>query len=159
LAFLGLLFYGCSKLIPDDPDAGQKKTSSVASLAQAKKPALALPQSKQPAAPIVAYKGYPLTADELFSAYDRNEVSADDLYKDRLLLITGRVGSINKDFTNSIYIEFPSRSNQFEGVHATLLESEKYRAAYVAKGEKLTLSCKGAGKIVTDVFVIDCKIQ
>jgi hypothetical protein len=114
-------------------------------------------QSTTPVAPEPpARKATPVSANDLYSQYDANEVSADDYYKGRSLLVTGRVGSINKGFLDNIYIIMPSSSNPYMGVHAELKRSEKERAGNLRKGEQITLLCIGAGKVLTDVLVKKC---
>lgn len=45
-----------------------------------------------------------ITADELFSAYDTNEVAADNQYKGKDLKISGTIKDIGKDILDNVYI-------------------------------------------------------
>ena len=137
---LGVILMVFIGLIVGPPPAGIKSTQSTTPVA--------------PEAP--ARKATPVSANDLYSQYDANEVSADDYYKGRSLLVTGRVGSINKDFLDKVYIIMPSSSNPYMGVHAELKRSEKERAGNLRKGQQITLLCIGAGKVLTDVIVNKC---
>ena len=99
-----------------------------------------------------------ISADALFSAYDQNEVEADQTYKGRTMTINGRVGSINKDFTNSVYIILPSSQNMFEGVHAEIVDTEAAKSAQLRKGQRISLTCEVEGKVVMDVIAKNCSI-
>lgn len=89
----------------------------------------------------------PVSAATLFADYQANEVSADDSYKGRLLLVSGTVSGIDKDFTGDIVVRFAT-SNQFMPVDATLRSSEKGSAARLSKGSSITLTCKGSGMVI-----------
>jgi len=47
-----------------------------------------------------------LTADELYNAYDDNEVQADRVRKDRRIVLTGRIRDIGKDIAGRAYVTF-----------------------------------------------------
>ena len=99
-----------------------------------------------------------ITADSLFAAYEGNEVAADETFKGRVMEITGRIGTINKDFMDSVYITLPSSENMFMGVHATIVDSETAKAASLRRGGRIRLACEVEGKVVTDVVVKNCRI-
>jgi osmotically-inducible protein OsmY len=99
-----------------------------------------------------------VSAERLFLDYQRNEVSADSMYKGRTLAVMGTVSSINKDFTDSVYLVLET-SNQFMGVHANLRESETSKASTLSKGSTVTVVCEGNGMIVGSPMLKDCVIQ
>jgi osmotically-inducible protein OsmY len=99
-----------------------------------------------------------VSAERLFLDYQRNEVSADSMYKGRTLAVMGTVSSINKDFTDSIYLVLET-SNQFMGVHANLRGSEASKASTLSKGSAVTVVCEGNGMIVGSPMLKDCVIQ
>jgi TPR repeat protein len=108
-------------------------------------------QSSEPAA-------LPVSAEKLFEDYQKNEVAADQIYKDRILSVSGRVKSINKDFADDIYLVLDT-SNEFESVQALLRSSEESRAASLSRGEFLTVVCTGNGMIIGSPMLKDCLIQ
>lgn len=99
-----------------------------------------------------------VSAKQLSSAYEANEVSADNSYKGKRLLVDGVVQSIGKDIMNNVYVVLRGR-NDFQGVHATMMESETGTAAKLSKGDRLTVLCKGNGKMLTDPMLDDCRVQ
>lgn len=54
-----------------------------------------------------------ISAADLLSAYDANEVNADNLYKGELLLVTGIVKSIGKDLTDRVYITISEDGSEY----------------------------------------------
>ena len=99
-----------------------------------------------------------MTAEKLFTDYQANEVSADEVYKGKNLLVTGKVSSITKDFLDNIVVSLVT-SNQFMSVMATVDDSEKSKAGKLAKGESVSVLCKGGGAVVGSPMLGDCKIQ
>jgi hypothetical protein len=99
-----------------------------------------------------------VSAERLFLDYQRNEVSADSMYKGRTLAVTGAVSSINKDFTDSVYLMLET-SNEFMGVHANLRGSEVSKASALSKGITVTVLCEGNGMIIGSPVLTDCVIQ
>ena len=99
-----------------------------------------------------------VSAERLFLDYQRNEVSADSMYKGRTLAVTGTVSSINKDFTDSVYLMLET-SNEFMGIHANLRGSEVSKASTLSKGSIVTVVCEGNGMIVGSPMLKDCVIQ
>ena len=104
-----------------------------------------------PAAPAIA-----VTANELFAAYQANEVSADQLYKDKKLAVSGTVQEIKKDFTDSIYVVLKT-PNPFMGVHASLDDKHQGVAASLQKGQKVAWTCTGAGMVVGSPMLRKCE--
>lgn len=100
----------------------------------------------------------PVSASALWKAYDSNEVSADDLYKGRLLLITGIVASIDKDFADNIVLQLAS-GQMFQSVHAKLHDSQKSSAASLTKNQRVAVLCKGSGRIIGSPMLTDCILQ
>jgi ketosteroid isomerase-like protein len=80
------------------------------------------------------------------------------MYKGRTLAVTGTVSSINKDFTDSVYLMLET-SNEFMGVHANLRGSEVSKASTLSKGSTVTVVCEGNGMIVGSPMLTDCVIQ
>jgi hypothetical protein len=97
----------------------------------------------------------PVEAERLFLDYQRNEVDADQKYRGRRLLVTGMVTSVNKDFTDKVYLMLGT-SNMFMGVHAGLEPSEVGRAGELSKGEEVTVLCSGGMMVVDSPMLDDC---
>lgn len=103
-------------------------------------------------------KSLVVSAHKLFADYHANEVSADAKYKNKQIELTGIVQSINKDFTNSIVIDFEV-GDGFSSVHASMNDSEAQKAASLSKGGKITVVCEGDGMVLGDPNIKDCIIK
>jgi hypothetical protein len=99
-----------------------------------------------------------ISAMGLYRAYQANEVSADDFYKGRLLSVSGRVSGINKDFSDSIYVELET-ANEFESVRAHLSDGQAANASALFKGASVTVLCHGAGMVLGSPELKDCSVQ
>jgi hypothetical protein len=118
------------------------------------------PAASTPEAPTVA-AAPPLkvSAPKLYRDYQRNEVSADTMYRAKTLAVTGRVSSISKDFTDGVYLTLDNGENEFSGVHADLQKSETDKASVLSKGTVVTVVCEGGGMIIGTPNLKDCLIQ
>lgn len=76
--------------------------------------------AEQAAAPVELLE---VTTAQLLAAYEANEVAADGQYKNKALAVTGRVAGINKDFTDSVYVELET-GEMFKNVHARGIADE-----------------------------------
>jgi hypothetical protein len=109
--------------------------------------------AEAPAAPEVT-----VTAAKLFEDYQANEVSADSKYKGKSIAVTGTLNAIRKDFMDNTILDFRT-SNEFMPVHARLEESQVSRAGTLAKGNKVTVTCKGGGMIMGSPQLSECVIS
>lgn len=149
----GLLLMVISAAVGDPKkDAGSTNAAAPAGEPAARKPA----QASQPA------KGRPAAAPavqvearKLFDDYQSNEVAADELYKGKELLVRGKVESIDKDFMGDIIVRLQT-SNQFMSAMASMEDSEKGRAARLAKGQSVAVRCTGRGIVIGTPSLGDC---
>lgn len=100
----------------------------------------------------------PVTAQQLFDAYDSNEVAADKQYKGQLLQISGTVASIDSGLTDNAQVQLAT-SNDFMSVSATGDENFDNAAASLNKGQSVTLLCRGEGEVIGSPMVGDCVVQ
>lgn len=110
------------------------------------------------------YIGEPvkITAEELTKAYDNNIVGANSKYKDKLLLVTGKLSFI--DERNGILgddgfgIVFENDSSV--KIIARVLKSEKDKVADLNKGQEVSLLCFGNAMTNENIISIkDCKVK
>lgn len=123
-------------------------TSASPGTAAATPPASATPA--QPQQPLLS-----ATAENLFAEYDANEVSADQMYKGKPLVVVGAVQSIDKDAFNNIVVHLET-PNQFMSVSATLQDKYESAAAQMRKRDVVALSCVGAGRLIGSPILKDC---
>lgn len=138
---LGILLIGVIGAIfggKDSPSASSKESSEKGGVSvEARVPAVSV------------------TASKLFSDYDSNEVSADMKYKGKLLSVSGTVQSIDKDAFDHIVIHLRS-SNEFMPVLAYLDSSHEALAASLSKGQKVSWTCEGSGRLIGSPILKDC---
>jgi len=98
-----------------------------------------------------------VSADQLSSAYNANEVSADDKYKDKKLVVTGTINSIGKDIADTSYITLQSDGDLL-GVQCMFDDQYKPQLAKLHKGQRVRLqgTCKGK---VLNVLLADCTLN
>ncbi|VWB23283.1 hypothetical protein BAR24066_00934 [Burkholderia arboris] len=130
---------------------GKKPAPSAASSAGTDAPA-APAQAAQAQKPVETVS---VTASALFTAYDKNEVSADQKYKGKALAVGGTVQSIDKDAFDNIVVKLKT-SNQFMPVNAYLSKEHEALAASLEKGQKVSWVCEGAGRLIGSPILRDC---
>jgi hypothetical protein len=95
------------------------------------------------------------TASDLFDAYDRNEVATDIALKGKIVEVTGRVQSINKDVFDSIYVSLVTR-NQFMSTAMHVGKSEEAKMAALQKGQSVVFRCSKMQRWVGSPSGSDC---
>jgi tRNA_anti-like len=117
------------------------------------------PPNAAPAAQATAPKQAPIQvlATTLFEAYAANEVSADDKYRGRVLIVDGTVESIDKDFRDDIVVRLAG--DRFSTVDAYLMDDDKPLAAGLTKGQSLRIFCVGFGRSVGSPILKACRID
>jgi hypothetical protein len=105
------------------------------------------PQSEWPQAQII-------TAADLVSKYEDNEVSADDEYKGKNFYVTGILSHIGKDILDDIYITLKA-GNGFRSVQCYI--SNAQLAAQLRKGDRVKIYGKCDG-LMMNVLMKDCKL-
>lgn len=145
--------------------SGSCALAMIATIAAKPDKSAASPTEKPASSPVIAPAVTPpqqaaisVTATQLFSDYQANEVAADDKYKDTNLRVSGTVHSIDKDATDSIVIRL-STPNEFMSVAAEVDDSQKAAAKALKKGQNLVVACKGGGMVIGSPQLRNCKIQ
>jgi hypothetical protein len=99
-----------------------------------------------------------VSAQKLWMDYHANEVAADNQYKGNRLVVQGQVESINKDFTDGVYVSFWA-PNKFEPVNAYIESDYQAQAAGLQIGQIITVDCKGGGMLVGSPVLKGCSIE
>jgi len=94
-------------------------------------------------------------SDTILRDYEINEHSADSIYKDKVVEITGKVSGIGSDIFNSIYLIM---GDGFKQVQAYFDETERTLLRGVKVGEKITVRCLGDGEHMFNVVFDNCVI-
>jgi hypothetical protein len=98
-----------------------------------------------------------VTAKEYESAYDANEIAADNRYKGKKLLVSGVLSGVEKDFTGSGFLDLAGTNPFLPGVHAGIMDASLSVAADMKKGQRLNLVCIGAGRVATIAVLNECQ--
>lgn len=97
-----------------------------------------------------------VTAAQLFDAYQDNEVQADMQYKDKRLLVSGKVDKVSKDVMDKPFVSL-STSNMFMSVLA--YDMPESAVVTLRKGMPLQLLCRGGGMTLGSPMLRDCGVQ
>lgn len=100
----------------------------------------------------------PVTATELYSAYEGNEVAADKQYKGKLLEVSGTVDAIDSSIGDKAVVRLQT-PNSFMSVQAQGDDAFTDAAATLSKGQQVTMICKGDGEVIGSPMLKNCVIQ
>lgn len=100
-----------------------------------------------------------VSPEDLYAAYDDNEVAADQKYEGKTLKITGTIKSIGKDVLDQVYITFETDA-VLGSVQCYFSEqSEIDKVASLHEGDTITIVGVCKGKSITSVSIKKCEIQ
>ncbi len=117
------------------------------------------PMTPRTAAPVAASPPpIEVTAKKLWADYHANEVAADNIYRDKRLLVSGSLSSIDKDITDDVVLSL-NTPNEFMTVHASLADSQAAKAASLSKGNRVALECTGRGLVMGSPMLGECTLQ
>jgi len=97
-----------------------------------------------------------VSAVKLASDYKANEVSADQLYRNKVLRVSGVVDGIKKDFSDDPYVVLRT-GNQFLGVHARF--EEESGLAGLTPGKEIVVRCLGNNVIMGSPMLKNCILE
>ncbi|MBV7440475.1 OB-fold putative lipoprotein [Weeksellaceae bacterium TAE3-ERU29] len=97
-----------------------------------------------------------ISATALYSAYEQNEISADEMYKNKKLGITGTISNIGKDIFDSPYISL--EVDFLQNVNCYFDKDNNKFISQLRKGQQITIigTCKGMS--LTDVIIKNCEL-
>ena len=96
-----------------------------------------------------------VSANTLFNEYQANEVAADEKFKGKRLLVSGKVASIDKGVMGGLHLRLAT-SNEFMSVMCSMEDSEKATVAKLQKGESVNVLCEGNGMVIGSPSLDDC---
>ena len=99
-------------------------------------------------------KSQTIQAKDLYNAYQANEVSADNDFKDKNFYVEGVVGDIGKDILDDIYVTL--KTGDYIGSVQCYIDDANV-AANLQKGQRITVygECNG---LMMNVLMKDCKV-
>ena len=99
---------------------------------------------------------YTTTAANLEACYQENEIHSDELFKGKLIKVTGRVESISKDFMNEPYILL-STGQYFQWIRCSLKDASQ--GSSLRKGQKVAVTGTCSGMVMQSVIMDHCTIE
>ncbi len=99
-----------------------------------------------------------ISAKELYDAYQANEVAADERFKNKRVLVYGKISDIGKDILNDPYLSLGV--GYLESVTCYFDKESNSHIASVSKGLKIEIigTIKGSGMLGTGVILNKCSI-
>lgn len=97
-----------------------------------------------------------ISARELYRAYQSNQAAADAAYKGKQLEVTGTIGHIESNLMDAPVISLEGGNDDPLAVSARGLGKEA--AAGLSKGDTVTLKCTGAGELLGEPILEDCRL-
>ena len=97
-----------------------------------------------------------VTADKLQKDYEKNEVKADSDYKNKTLIVTGKIDAIQKDAFNNMLLKLVGGSNMFLYPSATVDKKYTDWVSGLNKGENVKLVCSGKSFVMGSASLGDC---
>jgi len=98
-----------------------------------------------------------VSASQLYADYEANGVAADEKYKGKVLLVTGKVNSIDRDIMETIYVTLQG-DEYFGDVQCFFAEDHVSTASQLSKGQTVTVKGKCEGKLM-NVMLKGCVIE
>ncbi|WP_205746367.1 OB-fold protein [Dyella amyloliquefaciens] len=99
-----------------------------------------------------------VTANQLFNAYNANEVATDEGMKGTDVEVTGQVQEVAKDFTDSVVISLAT-SNEFMPARMSMEESERAQAATLKPGMTVAIVCPRMRRIMGSPAGSKCRFS
>lgn len=121
--------------------------------------------TKAEATPKVAEQQQPetapteVTAAELYSAFDKNEVAAQKRYGGQVLAVTGVIEDITLDLTNDPVVRLAGGNGPLASVSAHFPKDATDATASLEKRQKVTVVCGKVSEVMGMPQLNDCKLR
>jgi hypothetical protein len=96
-----------------------------------------------------------VTANQLFEAYQANEMAAQQRFGDQAIEVSGRIAGVELDFSDDPVIRLAT-SNQFMSVSVYLTDENKNLAASYNKGDNVSFLCEDVSEVISMPQLKDC---
>jgi hypothetical protein len=110
------------------------------------------------AAPSLPRASTEVTATELWSVYARDAAEGDRQFKDRSVVVSGIVRSIERDFEGNMVARLAT-GDAFELVNAKLATRNDPTLVGVVKGRTVSLLCVGRGVLLGSPQLGGCFVR
>ena len=96
--------------------------------------------------------------EEILKTYSENEVRGDKYYKNKNLVVSGTIKSIDSGIGDEPYIIFTTKDRySFSAVQAHFVKDEHDKLIELNKGQKIEISCVGGGEIAGSPMLKQCR--
>ncbi|HEX3906161.1 MAG TPA: hypothetical protein VH853_25285 [Polyangia bacterium] len=99
------------------------------------------------AAPAAPPRTPEVSAIDLGTAYSRDAIAADRLYRDHSLVVTGNVRSVDRNYEGEMVVRLGT-GDAFDTVNATLAARNDPALGTLMKGRSVSLLCAGRGSLM-----------
>jgi putative nucleic acid binding protein len=88
-----------------------------------------------------------VSAKKIYEDYESNEVAADQIYGDKVIIVSGIIDGIGKDITDTAYISLDAEAS-ISGVKCMFSRDQEEKVAIYSKGDFVSLKGKVSGKMI-----------
>lgn len=96
------------------------------------------------------------SADSIQKEYEKNEIYADEKYKNKILIINAKIESINKDIFNNPYLSLYGGNNQFINPQAKFKSIHNSWLVKLSKNQKVKIVCESSNLFGGITFFNNC---
>lgn len=109
-------------------------------------------------APPVSARTPEVSATDIWTAYSKDPLAADHAYRDRSLVVTGVVRSVDRDYEGAMVVRLGTE-DAFDTVNATLAARNDPSVAALVKGRSVSLICVGRGSLMGAPLLGGCFVK
>jgi ribosomal protein L40E len=110
------------------------------------------------AAPATSARMPEVSASEMGTAYRLDATAADRAYRERSLVVTGTVRSVDRDYQGDMVVRLGTE-DAFDTVNATLAARNDPAVASLVKGRAVSLICVGRGSLMGAPLLGSCFLR
>ncbi|MBU0924434.1 OB-fold putative lipoprotein [bacterium] len=97
-----------------------------------------------------------VSSDSIQKDYEKNEINADEKYKNKDLIVNAKIKSIDKDVYNNAYLSLYGGTNQFLNPQAKFKDGYISWLSNLNKNQNITIVCESSKMFGGSVYLDDC---
>lgn len=97
-----------------------------------------------------------VNADTIQKDYEKNEIFADEKYKNKILIVDAKIKSINKDMFNNAYLSLYGGTNQFITPQAQFKNGHINWLSKLTKNQKIKIVCYSSRMVGGMAYLREC---
>jgi len=99
--------------------------------------------------------GIPISAEDLYKAYESNEAEADKLYQGKIVIVTGKIGGIDGNIPLVFFLD----ARQKPIIQCGFMRDQKAAVSKLEFGQTVTVKGKCVGKVLGRLALADGVLQ